>query len=235
MTNTQPTGSLDWAIQPPYLHAPYQSTVKRAPLQPLIPLAHTLAELTGPVYGHEVLRPLDNDLTRNAVVNGEPIGERIMVTGRVLDEHGAPVRHALLEIWQANACGRYIHQNDQHPAPLDPNFTGAGRVLTDQNGEYRFTTIKPGAYPWKNHDNGWRPAHIHFSVFGNNFLQRLVTQMYFPGDPLLPLDPIYNGIPDEKGRQRLIATYDHCVTQPLWALGYRFDMVLAGGRQTPFE
>lgn len=229
------TSALDWKFQPPYLYPAYTSTLKRAPQQPLVPLERTLSELTGPVYGHEMLRPLDNDLTRNAVVNGEPIGERIIVTGRVLDERGNPVRNALLEIWQANACGRYIHKNDQHPAPLDPNFTGAGRVLTDDNGEYRFTTIKPGAYPWKNHSNAWRPAHIHFSVFGNNFLQRLVTQMYFPGDPLIPLDPIHNSIPDEKGRQRLISVYDHSVTQPLWALGYRFDIVLAGERQTPFE
>jgi len=235
MSIIQPEGALDWRVQPPYLHPGYKSTVKRAPQQPLVPLAHTLAELTGPVYGTDTVRPLDNDLTRNAVVNGEPIGERIIVTGRVMDQWGNPVRNALLEIWQANACGRYIHKNDQHPAPLDPNFTGAGRVLTDHNGEYRFTTIKPGAYPWKNHDNAWRPAHIHFSIFGNHFLQRLVTQMYFPGDPLLLLDPIYNGIPDEKGRQLLISAYDHSVTQPLWALGYRFDIVLAGARQTPFE
>lgn len=235
MSTTQLPSALNWQFQPPYLYPAYTSTVKRAPQQPLIPLERTLSELTGPVYGHEMIRPLDNDLTRNAVVNGEPIGERIIVTGRVLDERGNPVRNALLEIWQANACGRYIHKNDQHPAPLDPNFTGAGRVLTDHNGDYRFTTIKPGAYPWKNHDNAWRPAHIHFSVFGNSFLQRLVTQMYFPGDPLIPLDPIHNSIPDEKGRQRLISVYDHSVTQPLWALGYRFDIVLAGERQTPFE
>jgi protocatechuate 3,4-dioxygenase beta subunit len=235
MSIIQRQGTLAWSVQPPYLHPPYESTIKRAPQQLLIPLVHTLSELTGPVYGHEMIRPLDNDLTRNAVVNGEPIGERIIVTGRVLDERGNPVRNALLEIWQANACGRYIHKNDQHDAPLDPNFTGTGRVLTDHNGEYRFTTIKPGAYPWKNHDNAWRPAHIHFSIFGESFLQRLVTQMYFPSDPLLPLDPIYNGIPDEKGRQRLIAVYDHSITQPLWALGYRFDIVLAGPCQTPFE
>lgn len=235
MVNIQQHGSLDWTVQPPYLHPDYKSTVKRAPQQALIPLTSALSELTGPVYGHEMLRPLDNDLTRNAVVNGEAIGERIIVTGRVLDERGRPVRNALLEIWQANACGRYIHKLDQHDAPLDPNFTGAGRVLTDHNGEYSFTSIKPGAYPWKNHDNAWRPAHIHFSVFGESFLQRLVTQMYFPGDPLLPLDPIYNGVPDAKGRERLIAAYDHSVTQPLWALGYRFDIVLAGAKQTPFE
>ena len=228
-------GSLDWSLQPPYLHEGYRSTLKRAPQQPLVPLVHRLSELTGPVYGHESIRPLDHDLTRNALVNGEAIGERIIVTGRVLDEQGNPVRNALLEIWQANACGRYIHKADQHDAPLDPNFTGAGRVLTDDSGEYRFTTIKPGAYPWKNHDNAWRPAHIHFSVFGRNFLQRLVTQMYFPGDPLLSLDPIYNSVPDEQGRLRLISAYDHTVTQPLWALGYRFDIVLAGPCQTPFE
>jgi protocatechuate 3,4-dioxygenase beta subunit len=232
---TQRRGALDWTVQPPYYYEPYKSTVKRAPQQPLIPLAHALSELTGPVYGHEATRPLDNDLTRNAVVSGEAIGERIIITGCVLDEEGRPLRNALLEIWQANACGRYIHKSDQHDAPLDPNFTGAGRVLTDHNGAYRFTTIKPGAYPWKNHDNAWRPAHIHFSVFGDCFLQRLVTQMYFPGDPLLPLDPIYNSIPDEKGRQRLVAAYDHTVTEPLWALGYRFDIVLAGSKETPFE
>ncbi len=226
---------LDRSIHPPYLHPPYTSTVKRAPHQPLVPLVYSLAELTGPVYGHESVRAIDNDLTRNAIVNGEAIGERIIVTGRVLDAAGRPVRNALVEVWQANACGRYIHKLDQHDAPLDPNFTGAGRVLTDQNGEYRFTSIKPGAYPWKNHHNAWRPAHIHFSVFGTNFIQRLVTQMYFPGDPLLPLDPIYNGIPSEAGRRRLIADYAHDVTQPLWALGYRFDILLAGRNQTPFE
>ncbi len=235
MTTLEDQGTLDWRVQPPYLHPDYKSTVKRAPQQPLIPITHSLAELTGPVYGGDRIRPLDHDLSRNAVVNGEAIGERIIVTGRVLDARGNPVRNALLEIWQANACGRYIHKLDQHDAPLDPNFTGAGRVLTDHNGDYTFTTIKPGAYPWKNHDNAWRPAHIHFSIFGDSFLQRLVTQMYFPGDPLLPLDPIYNGVPDEQGRQRLVSQYDHSVTQPLWALGYRFDIVLAGDRQTPFE
>ncbi|MCK6627073.1 MAG: protocatechuate 3,4-dioxygenase subunit beta [Anaerolineae bacterium] len=235
MTKPNQPGVLDWSIQPPYLHPPYASTVKRAPHEPLIPLPQTLSELTGPVYGTGDIRPLDNDLTRNAVRNGQPIGERIIVVGRVLDETGRPVPNALIEVWQANACGRYIHKNDQHDAPLDPNFTGAGRVLTDQNGEYRFTTIKPGAYPWRNHLNAWRPPHIHFSLFGVNFLSRLVTQMYFPGDPLLALDPIYNGIPDEKARQRLISSYAHDITTPEWALGYRFDIVLAGSRQTPFE
>jgi protocatechuate 3,4-dioxygenase beta subunit len=228
-------GSLDWSVQPPYLHPAYGSTVKRAPQQPLVPLMHTLSERTGPVFSHDVIRPLDHDLTRNAVKNGEVLGERIIVTGQILDEENRPVRNALVELWQANAAGRYCHKADQHPAPLDPNFTGGGRCLTDENGVYRFTTIRPGAYPWRNHVNAWRPAHIHFSIFGNDFLARLVTQMYFPGDPLLPLDPIYNGVPDEKGRQRLIAAYAHDITQPEWALGYRFDIVLAGSRQTPFE
>jgi protocatechuate 3,4-dioxygenase beta subunit len=235
MTETKVSKALDWSIQPPYLHEPYRSTIKRAPKEVLVPLVHTLSELTGPVYGHDDVQPLDNDLTRNAVVNGEPIGERIIVTGRVLDENNRPVPNTLIEIWQANACGRYIHKVDQHDAPLDPNFTGAGRALTDKNGEYRFTTIRPGAYPWRNHENAWRPPHIHFSIFGTHFVSRLVTQMFFPGDPLLPLDPIFNGVPDENARQRLVSTYAHDVTQPEWALGYRFDIVVWGSRMTPFE
>ena len=235
MAQLEPYSSLDWNAHPPYWHEPYRSTVKRSPQASLIPLPQTLSELTGPVYGGDDIRPLDNDLSRNAVKNGEPIGERIIVVGRVLDEAGRPVPNALVEVWQANACGRYIHKVDQHPAPLDPNFTGAGRCLTDKNGEYRFITIRPGAYPWRNHENAWRPAHIHFSVFGTNFLQRLVTQMYFPGDPLFPLDPIFNSIPDENGRKRLISAYAHDVTQPEWALGYRFNVVLCGPRMTPFE
>jgi protocatechuate 3,4-dioxygenase beta subunit len=235
MTNQVPKPSTDWSVQPPYLHPAYASTVKRAPQQPLIPLAHTLTELTGPVYGSDDIRPLDNDLTQNAVINGQVLGERIIVTGRVLDADGRPVPNALVELWQANACGRYRHQADQHDAPIDPNFTGAGRHLTDHNGVYRFTTIKPGAYPWRNHHNAWRPAHIHFSVFGVDFLSRLVTQMYFPGDPLLALDPIYNSIPDDRGRQLLVSAYAHDVSQPEWALGYRFDIVLAGRQETPFE
>ncbi|MFO7544032.1 MAG: protocatechuate 3,4-dioxygenase subunit beta [Trueperaceae bacterium] len=172
---------------------------------------------------------------RNARRNGEPLGERIIVTGRVLDEAGRPVRNALLEVWQANAAGRYIRKKDQHDAPLDPNFDGFGRVLTDADGTYRFTSIKPGAYPWRNHHNAWRPPHIHFSVFGRNFHSRLVTQMYFPGDPLLAFDPIYQGIPDEAARQRLISHFDRDTTTPEWALGYRFDIVLAGGLRTWFE
>jgi protocatechuate 3,4-dioxygenase beta subunit len=235
MTKVTTYNSLDWKIQPPYLHPAYTSTIKRAPLEPLVALPQTLAEWTGPVYGEDAVRPLDNDLSRNAVVNGQPLGERIMVVGRVLDESGGAVPQALLEIWQANSCGRYRHKSDQHDAPLDPNFSGTGRVLTDKNGEYGFTTIRPGAYPWRNHENAWRPAHIHFSVFGGNFLQRLVTQMYFPGDPLLGLDPIFNGMADEKGRNRLICSYAHDITRPEWALGFRFDIVVCGPRQTPFE
>ena len=235
----RPQPSIDWQVQPRYLHAPYKSTLKRSPRQALVPLAHTLSEVTGPVYGHESVAELDADLTRNAAVNGEVLGERILVTGRVLDERGGPVRNALVELWQANACGRYMHKVDQHDAPLDPNFSGAGRAVTNAQGEYRFTTIKPGAYPWGNHDNAWRPAHIHFSLFGHDCLARLVTQMYFPGDPLLALDPIFNCIADSaggiKGAQRLIADYAHDVTKPGWALGYRFDIVLAGSHQTPFE
>jgi protocatechuate 3,4-dioxygenase, beta subunit len=227
--------TLNWSIQPPHLYPPYVSSIKRAPNHALVPLAHTLSELTGPVYGHSSVQELDNDLTRNAIRNGEPLGERIIVSGRVLDERNQPVPNALLEVWQANAAGRYIHLRDQHPAPLDPNFTGAGRVLTNENGAYSFTTIKPGAYPWSNHHNAWRPAHIHFSVFGRNFLERMVTQMFFPNDPLLVFDPIYNGIPDAAARERLISHFDMELTQPQWALAYRFDIVLAGSLSTPFE
>jgi protocatechuate 3,4-dioxygenase beta subunit len=227
--------SLDRTVHPPYLYPAYKSTILRSPQRALVPLRQSLSEWTGPVYGYDAVQPLDDDLTRNAVKNGEPIGERIIVVGRVMDDTGRPVPNALIEIWQANAAGRYFHAAEQHPAPLDPNFTGTGRCLTDQNGEYRFTSIKPGPYPWGNHLNAWRPSHIHFSLLGVNFLQRLVTQMFFPGDPLLPLDPIFNGVPDEKARETLISRYDHGVTQPEWALGYRFDLVVCGPRQTPFQ
>ncbi len=227
--------SLDWTVHPPYLHPPYASTVTRAPRRRLVPLPECLASVTGPAFGAGDVDALDDDLTRNAVRTGEPLGERIIVIGRVLDGAGRPVPNALLEVWQANSAGRYIHGLDQHDAPLDPNFTGAGRCLTDADGAYRFTTIRPGAYPWRNHENAWRPSHIHFSVCGRNFLERLVTQMYFPGDPLLALDPIYNSVPDDRAKQRLLAAYDHGVTRPEWALGYRFDIVVAGGRRTPFE
>lgn len=221
------------SAHPPYLHPDYASTRKRAPSQPLVIIPQTLSELTGPVYGHEIVREGDNDLTRQHA--GEPLGERIIVSGRVLDEAGRPVPDTLVEIWQANAAGRYIHLRDQHPAPLDPNFSGAGRVVTDSQGRYRFTTVKPGAYPWRNHPNAWRPAHIHFSLFGSSFLSRVVTQMYFPGDPLFPFDPIFNAISDERARNRLIARFDMNTTEPEWALGYQFDFVLRGRDATPIE
>jgi protocatechuate 3,4-dioxygenase beta subunit len=223
----------DPGTQPSYLHLPYASTRKRAPTRPLILLPHTLSEVTGPVFGYDQVGPQDNDLTcRHA---GEPLGERIVVSGRVLDEDHRPVRHALIELWQCNAAGRYRHKNDTHGAPLDPNFTGCGRALTDDEGGYRFVTIKPGAYPWGNHYNAWRPAHIHFSLFGAGLLARLVTQMYFPGDPLLRDDPIFNGVPDERARDRLISSFDWDTTMPEYALGYRFDIVLRGRDATPME
>jgi protocatechuate 3,4-dioxygenase, beta subunit len=211
----------------------YRSSLLRAPQKPLIPMRHTLSELTGPVYGHETVRAGDNDLTTQH--KGEPLGERIIVHGHVLDEDGRGVPNTLLEIWQANACGRYIHVRDQHPAPLDPNFTGAGRAQSAATGYYKFVTIKPGAYPWGNHHNAWRPAHIHFSVFGHSFVARLVTQMYFPGDPLFPFDPIFNAVADERARARMISSFDLENTQPEWALCYRFNIVLRGQDATPME
>jgi protocatechuate 3,4-dioxygenase, beta subunit len=218
---------------PAYDYSGYRSTAKRSPKQPLIILPHTLSELTGPVYGHESVRPGDDDLTTRHAA--EPLGERIIVHGHVLDEDARPVPNTLIEIWQCNAAGRYVHVVDQHPAPLDPNFTGAGRVVTDHNGYYRFTTIKPGAYPWRNHPNAWRPAHIHLSLFGHSFLSRLVTQMYFPGDPLFAFDPIYNSVTDEKARARMVSSFDLESTVPEWALAYRFDIVLRGLNATPME
>ena len=220
-------------VQPLYLYPDYVATRLRAPKKPLIILPKTLSDTTSPAYGRGPIGELDNDLTRQH--EGEPLGERIIVTGRVTDGDGRPIRGSLIEIWQANAAGRYIHKNDQHPAPLDPNFSGAGRCLTDGEGRYRFVTIKPGAYPWKNHDNAWRPAHIHLSLFGEAFRSRLITQMYFPGDPLLEHDPIFQSVPDEKARRRMISTFDLETTRPEWALGYRFDIVLEGREATPFE
>jgi protocatechuate 3,4-dioxygenase beta subunit len=195
----------------------------------------TLSELTGPGPVISSVTPEDADLTRNAGTGGEAIGQRIIVTGRVMDENGAPVPNTLLEIWQANAAGRYLHKRDQWPGPLDPNFLGMGRCLSDQQGVYRFMTVRPGAYPWKNHTNAWRPAHIHFSLFGPSTRSRLVTQMYFPDDPLHALDPIMSSIPTPGAREALVAAYDHNVTEPEWALGYRWDIVLAGSQATPFE
>jgi protocatechuate 3,4-dioxygenase beta subunit len=217
-------------IDPPLDYPEYRSTALRAPKRPLVVLAGGFRDLESPVFGHEDLGEFDNDLTRQH--GGEPHGERIIVTGRVVEEDGRPVRNALVEIWQANAAGRYAHDIDRHPAPLDPNFTGAGRALTDDDGRYEFVTVKPGAYPWKNHPNAWRPAHIHFSLFGRAFSSRLVTQMYFPGDPLFEFDPIFQSVRDPGTRERLVAQFDLGLTQPDWALGYRFDIVL---RSTPFE
>jgi protocatechuate 3,4-dioxygenase, beta subunit len=218
---------------PPYLYPDYRSTVLRAPSRPLVPAPARLADLAAPVFGDETVGPGDQDLTRQH--GGEPLGERILVTGRVLEGEGRPVRGALVEIWQANAAGRYVHAVDQHPAPLDPNFTGAGRCLTDDDGKYEFITVKPGAYPWKNHPNAWRPAHIHFSLFGRAFTDRLVTQMYFPGDPLFAYDPIFQSVRDPQARERLIAKFDLDTTQEEWALGYVFDVVLGGRLAIPLE
>ena len=218
---------------PPHDHHDYRSTVLRHPTRPLRLLPQRLTELTGPLFGADRLQPGDDDLTHYD--GGEAVGQRIIVHGRVLDSDGRAAPDTLIEVWQANAGGRYRHLVDQWPAPLDPHFAGIGRAVTDGDGHYSFTTIQPGAYPWKNHLNAWRPAHIHFSLFGQAFTQRLVTQMYFPGDPLFFQDPIFNSVPDEKARQRLISRYDHDATTDHWALGFRFDIVLRGREQTPFE
>src|SRR5215208_3137765 len=207
----------DLEINPPYLYPDYVSTETRAPKRPLVPMPHTLSEITGPAYGHK------------------RIGERIIVHGRLLDGDGKPVRNSLIEIWQANAGGRYRHQGDQHPAALDPNFSGGGRCMTDDDGRYEFVTIKPGAYPWQNNPNAWRSRHIHFSLFGPAFATRLITQMFFPGDPLFFQDPIFNSVRDEKARDRMICAYDHDRTVEEWALGYRYDIVLRGREATPME
>ena len=220
-------------VFPPYLYGAYQSTRRRAPTYPLIDIPLTLSELTGPGPIISSITPEDADLTRNAGTGGEAIGQRIIVTGRVLDDTGNPIPNTLLEIWQANASGRYLHKRDDWP--LDPNFLGIGRCLTNAEGVYRFLTIRPGAYPWKNHPNAWRPAHIHFSVFGPSMLSRLVTQMYFADDPLHNLDPIMQSVPTQAARERLMAAYSHDVTEPEWALGYRWDIVLHGPHATPFE
>ncbi|MEC4019971.1 protocatechuate 3,4-dioxygenase subunit beta [Streptomyces sp. H27-D2] len=212
--------------------APYRGSELRHPRQPLVPVASDpeAVESSGPVFGPSDVTELDSDLTLQH--RGEPLGERVTVSGRLLDRAGRPVRGQLIELWQANAAGRYAHLRDQHRAPLDPNFTGAGRCLTDDEGGYAFTTVKPGAYPWGNHSNAWRPAHLHFSVFGTAFTQRLVTQMYFPGDPLSAYDPIWNSITDAAARERLVAAYDPGLSQPDWSLGYAWDIVLDGPAAT---
>ena len=218
---------------PPFDHHDYVGTRLRAPKEPLVIIPSTLSEVTGPAYGDSAIGELDHDLTRQHA--GQPLGERIVVTGRVLGSDGKPLRGQLVEIWQANAAGRYRHEVDAHDAPLDPNFDGAGRCLTDDDGWYRFITVKPGAYPWKNHPNAWRPNHIHFSLFGRAFTDRLITQMYFPGDPLFPFDPIFNSIRDAKARERVISNFDLSLTEPEWALGFRWDIVLGGREATPLE
>lgn len=229
--------------QPAFLHPPYRSSAGRAPTRPPVMVPPTLTEITGPMFGHLQVQAVEADLTRNGLTRdgltrdgeGAPVGERIIVEGRVLDEDARPVPGTLVELWQCNAAGRYRHPLDQHDAPLDPNFVGFGRAVTDAGGAYRFTTIRPGAYPWRNHANAWRPAHLHFSVFGPSFLTRLVTQMYFPADPLLPFDPIFNCVSDPAARDRMVAAFDLDATVPEFALGYRFDIVLRGRAATPFE
>jgi protocatechuate 3,4-dioxygenase, beta subunit len=223
----------DPAAQPPSLFAPYASTARRSPSQQLISIPQTLTETTGPSGCWDALMGASlADLTTQH--KGAPLGQRIVVSGRVLDEDGRPVPNTVVEIWQANAAGRYIHKKDQWDAPLDPNFTGAGRVITDEQGRYRYVTIRPGAYPWGNHYNAWRPAHIHLSLLGPAFATRLVTQMYFPDDPLIEIDPIANAVPLPY-RQRLVSRFDLATTRPNWALGYLFDIVLRGRAATPFE
>lgn len=219
--------------QPDHLHSPYVSSIKRSPTKPQIRIPFTLSEVTGPSFRPEIVQPKACDLTRQH--SGEPLGERIIVSGRVLDESARPLANTVVEIWQANAAGRYRHEIDRHDAPLDPNFTGSGQAITNERGEYRFVTIRPGEYPWRNHYNAWRAAHIHFSLFGPSFATRLVTQMYFPGDSLIPFDPIFNCTADEKARNRLISVFDWETTIPEHALGYRFDLILRGRDATPME
>jgi protocatechuate 3,4-dioxygenase, beta subunit len=218
--------------QPPHLHPSYVTSKQRSPSKPLVHLPQTISETSGPAFPTDLIK-VSFDLTRQH--SGEPIGQRIIVSGRVIDEEQRPIPHTPIEIWQANAAGRYLHERDQHDAPLDPNFTGSGQVLTDSEGHYTFVTIRPGVYPWRNHYNAWRPAHIHFSLFGPAFATRLVTQMYFPGDPLLAYDPIFNCVSDEKARNRLVSVFDLDYTIPDEALGYRFDIVLRGRDASPFE
>jgi protocatechuate 3,4-dioxygenase beta subunit len=231
-------GSIDYRLrhpgtQPDLLYAPYVSSKKRAPTKPLIEIPRTISEITGPSFCAADISEAGCDLTKQS--SGAPIGERIIVSGRVLDEDARPVRNTLIEIWQANAAGRYLHKNDQHDSPLDPNFTGCGHTLTDKEGRYRFVSVRPGAYPWRNHTNAWRPAHIHFSVFGPAFATRLITQMYFPGDVLQTFDPIFNSIADAQARARLVAAFDWDTTIPETALGFRFDIVLRWRNETPVE
>lgn len=225
----------DYTDHPPFSYPDYKSTVRRSPDKDMVSIIQTLSETTGPGPVWSEVSAEDSDLTTNAGTGSPAVGERILITGRVLDEDGQPVPSTLIEIWQTNAAGRYVHWRDtEFPAPLDPNFLGVGRCLTDAAGRYRFTTIRPGAYPWGNHPNAWRPAHIHYSLLGPSLGSRLITQVYFPGDPLLEYDPIFNSVPPH-ARERLIATYDHEVTEDHWGLGYRWDIVLRGSAATPGE
>lgn len=226
----------DRAWHPPALTPNYKTSVTRSPRLALISLQNSISEITGPVFGHNDIDPIDNDLLKNYAQAGEsPIGERIILHGRVLDQNSRPVANTLVEIWQANAGGRYRHKKDTYLAPIDPNFGGCGRTLTDENGYYYFRTVKPGAYPWRNHINSWRPAHIHLSIFGSSFAQRLITQCYFEGDPLIPECPIVQSIPVPAAVQQLTARIDMNATVPLDSIAYRFDIVLRGRRATLFE
>ncbi|SIT08369.1 protocatechuate 3,4-dioxygenase subunit beta [Paracoccus saliphilus] len=225
----------DRTLHPPALTPDYKTTTARSPRYSLISLQNSVSEITGPTFGHSDIDPLDNDLVRNYAKDADPVGERIILHGRVLDENARPVPNTLVEIWQANASGRYRHKKDSYLGALDPNFGGCGRVLTDENGYYFFRTIKPGAYPWRNWVNSWRPAHIHVSVFGSAFVQRLITQLYFEGDPLIPHCPIVKTIPDPDAIEQLIARLDLNATIPLDAIAYKFDIVLRGRRSTLFE
>jgi protocatechuate 3,4-dioxygenase beta subunit len=223
----------DAGIHPPLDSPDYRSTALRHPKEPLVYLPHTVTERTGPQLGDLRAGPLDHDLTRQH--DGEPVGERITVSGRLLDGAGRPIRDSLVEVWQANGAGRYRHRWDRWDAPLDPSFSGAGRCVTDDQGRWEFVTIKPGPYPWGNHENAWRPAHIHFSLLGAAFAQRLVTQMYFPGDPLFPFDPIFNSVRDPHVRERMIARFSIDRSRDHWALAYEWDIVLRGPDETPME
>lgn len=223
------------SLHPPAHHPDYKTSVARSPRYSAISLENTVSEITGPVFGSHDIDPVDNDLIKNYAQTGDPIGERIIVHGRVLDEDARPVPNTLVEIWQANAGGRYRHKKDQYLAPVDPNFGGCGRTLTDENGYYYFRTVKPGAYPWRNWVNNWRPAHIHFSVFGSAFAQRLITQLYFEGDPLIAKCPIVQTIPDPDAIEQLVARLDMNASVPLDCLAYKFDIVLRGRRSTLFE
>ena len=213
----------------------YRSSAKRAPQQPLVSIPHTSSEITGPRFNRVVQPAAPHDLTRPSGATGEALGQRIMVHGRVTDEHGRPARKTLIEVWQANAAGRYLHDGDRHDAPLDPNFTGAGAVITDNDGCYQFLTIEPGIYPWGNHYNAWRPKHIHFSLCGAAWATRLVTQMYFPADPTLSLDPIFMSIADRAARERLVSCFDLEHSVPDVAMAFRFDIVLRGALETPWQ